>query len=481
MSKQSNIEKQAVAELKKREIPNAVEVEKELLGAMLIDEEAAPKVFEVLKPEHFFDPRHRKIFKAMYYLFENSVPINVTTVYSELEKMKDKRGETIGAAYIGELSRNVVSAVNAAYNARVILEKWILRRIIASSINMAEEAFAAQKDVFDILDEAERNIFSIAEEGLRESYVGMDKALTKTLEYIESIHDKKKSAFAVPTGLIELDDLLGGFQRSDLIIIAARPSMGKTAFALSVARNAAIDYNVPVAFFSLEMSTTQLVSRLISAEAKIDLHLIRTGKIPSSEAPRLATNVQKLRTAQFFIDDTPGQTVMEIRAKARRLKAEHKIGMIMIDYLQLMTSSKKMESREREISAISMSLKALAKELNIPVVALAQLNRAVEQRHDKRPMLSDLRESGSIEQDADVVIFLYRPEVYGITTLPDGESTEGYAEAIIGKQRNGPIGVVPLHFIKQFGRFENKALQYREIPEGDDSPKSITQGDEPPF
>ncbi len=475
MSKQSNIEKQAIQELKKRETPSALEAEKEVLGAMLIDEEAAPKAFEALTPDYFFDPKHATIFRVMFDLFESNSPINVVTVFNELEK----RGElekTGGIPYLNELTQSVVSAVNVAYNARIILEKWILRRLISISLNMAQDAFLAQKDVFDILDEAEQNIFAIAEEGLRESYVSMEKAVTQTLEYIESIHDKKNSAFSVQTGLIELDNLLGGFQRSDLIIIAARPSMGKTAFALTVARNAAVDYEKPVAIFSLEMSTIQLVTRLISSEAKIDLHQIRTGRIPHNEAAKISKTVHKLKKAPIFIDDTPGQTVMEIRAKARRLKAEHNIAMIVIDYLQLMTSSKRMESREREISAISMSLKALAKELNIPVVALAQLNRAVEQRHDKRPMLSDLRESGSIEQDADVVIFLYRPEVYGITTLPDGESTEGYAEAIIGKQRNGPIGTAPLYFLKQFGRFENRAVQYREI-EGS-APKTLPENEE---
>ncbi len=462
MSKQSNIEKQAIQELKKKETPNAVEIEKEVLGAMLMDEEAIPKAFEVLRPEYFYDKRHEIIFRTMFDLTEKNHPINVMTVFNELEKSNDLE-KIGGVGYLKELAQSVVSAVNIAYNARIVLEKWILRRIISESLSMAEKAFLAQKDVFEILDEAEQNIFSIAEAGLRESYVSMEQAVDRTWEYIESIHDKKSSG-SVHTNLVELDNLLGGFQRSDLIIIAARPSMGKTAFALTVTRNAAIEYDVPVAFFSLEMSTTQLVQRLISSEAKIDLHQIRTGKIPHSETSKISSALQRLRKSKIFIDETPGQTVMEIRAKARRLKAEHKIGMIVIDYLQLMTSSKKMESREREISVISMSLKALAKELNIPVIALAQLNRAVESRHDKRPMLSDLRESGSIEQDADVVIFLYRPEVYGITTLPDGESSEGYAEAIVGKQRNGPIGSVPLHFLKKYGKFENKALQYKDIP-----------------
>ena len=469
MAKKKKTEQDYIKELHKKEMPNSIEAEKEVLGAVLIDEESLPKALEILKPEHFYNPKHRKIFTAIKNLFENSEPVNVMTVYHELEKMEDDEDKNkiiIGAAYLNELTTSVVSAVNVAYNARVVLEKWVLRKIISTSINMATKSFFPEKDVFDILDEAEQTIFNIAQTGLRDSYVNIDKALSEALDYIDSVHGKAKSGFAVPSGLIEIDELLGGFQKSDLIIIAARPGMGKTAFALSVARNAAVEYNVPIAFFSLEMSRIQLVTRLISAEARIDLHKIRTGKIPNSEASKISQSVPNLAKAKFFIDDTPGQTVLEIRAKARRLKAEANIGMIIIDYLQLMNPSKNnMESREREISTISRSLKALAKELNIPVIALAQLNRAVESRHDKRPMLSDLRESGSIEQDADVVIFLYRPEVYGIETLQSGDSTEGYAEAIISKHRNGPPGTIPLQFLKQYGRFENRAITFNEIPE----------------
>ena len=472
--KSSTIEKKIFNELKDR-TPKSIEAEKQVLGAMFLDESAPPKAFEILKPEHFFDSKHIKIFDAMFDLFEDGEPINIMSVYNELEKrgQLEKAG---GAEYLSELTQSVVSAVNIAYNARIVLEKWILRKIISSSIEMADEALTAEKDVFDILDEAERNIFSIAQEGLRESYTPMDKAVKDTLEYIDSIHGKKNNENLIETNLVEFDALLGGLQKSDLIIIAARPSMGKTAFALTIARNIAVEKKVPIAFFSLEMSTLQLVMRLISSEAKIDLHKLRTGRFPAEDGKKLGNAASRLKNAPLFIDDTPAQTVMEIRAKARRMKSEHKIGLIIIDYLQLMTSSKKMESREREISMISSSLKALAKELDIPVIALAQLNRAVEQRADKRPMLSDLRESGSIEQDADVVVFLYRPEFYGITSLKekDGMSTDGYAEAIIGKQRNGPTGVVPLHYIKQFGRFENRVINVDGLPEGI-APKSLQE------
>ncbi|RMG32484.1 MAG: replicative DNA helicase, partial [Methanobacteriota archaeon] len=278
------------------------------------------------------------------------------------------------------------------------------------------------------------------------------------------IHSRQIASFSVPSGFYALDDMLGGFQKSDLIIVAARPSMGKTAFALSAARNAAVEHKVPIAIFSLEMATIQLVTRLISAEARINAHQIRTGKFKAADGQKISRTAHKLSEAPIYIDDTPALSVLELRAKARRLKAEKNIGMIMIDYLQLMSAGTHFESREREISVISRSLKALAKELNIPVIALSQLNRAVEQRNDKRPMLSDLRESGSIEQDADVVLFLYRPEAYGITADNDGNSTEGMAEVIVGKQRNGPVGDVKLRFIKDYARYENLELFRNELP-----------------
>jgi replicative DNA helicase len=301
----------------------------------------------------------------------------------------------------------------------------------------------------------------------------MDRAVRDALEYIEAIHSKSNIKFSVPTGFYELDELLGGFQKSDLIIIAARPSMGKTALALTLARNAAIDHKIPVGIFSLEMSTMQLIIRMLCAEGRLNAHLVRTGKLPHEEGVKLSKNAHKLIDAPVFVDDTPAQSVLEIRAKARRLKAEKNIGMIIIDYLQLMQGPAKSESREREISHISRSLKSLAKELNIPVIALAQMNRAVEARTDKRPQLSDLRESGSIEQDADVVTFLYRPEYYGIKQDQDGNSLEGVAEIIVGKQRNGPTGEVRLAFIKEYARFENLAHarqleEYSIVPTDED-------------
>ncbi|MBI5730617.1 MAG: replicative DNA helicase [Ignavibacteriales bacterium] len=461
--------------------PSATEVEMAVLGAMLIDEDAVPKAIEILKPESFFDKRNRIVFESMTSLYEANEPIDTVSVYEELKK-SGKSDEAGGAAYISKLSQDISSAANIDYHARVVMEKWILRQLISSSMEIAGFAYAGNEDVFDLLDAAESKIFQISEKGIKESFKSMDKAVKEALELIEAIHSKNISTFSVPSGFFELDDLLGGFQKSDLIIVAARPSMGKTAFAMSAARNAAIDHNVPVGVFSLEMATIQLATRLISAEARINAHNVRTGKFKAEEGAKISRTVHKLSKAPIYIDDTPAISILELRAKARRLKNEKKIGLIIVDYLQLLSSSVHMESREREISTISRSLKSLAKELNIPVVALSQLNRQVESRSDKKPMLSDLRESGSIEQDADVVLFLYRPEVYNITQYTygemNGESTEGIAEVIVGKQRNGPIGEVKLRFIKDYARFENlDRFRQQQLPAGAEQ-AAISQGAE---
>ncbi|MFA7289265.1 MAG: replicative DNA helicase [Melioribacteraceae bacterium] len=444
--------------------PNAVEVERAVLGAMLIDNEAVSKVIEVLRDEAFYDPKNRTIFKTMLSLYESSEPIETLTVFEELKK----RGEDQtagGASYVTRLSNDVSSAANVEYHARVVLEKWILRKLISASNSIAESAYNGSEDVFDLLDAAESKIFEISEQGVKESFKSMERAVKEALELIEAIHSKKHSAVAVSSGFLELDNMLGGLQKSDLIIIAARPSMGKTAFAMSLARNAAIDHNTPVGVFSLEMTTIQLATRLISSEARINAHSIRTGKFKAEEGAKISRTVHKLTKAPIYIDDTAGISILELRAKARRLKNEHKIELLIIDYLQLISPSAFMDSREREIAMISRSLKALAKELKIPVIALSQLNRGVEGRGDKKPMLQDLRESGAIEQDADVVMFLYRPEYYQITQFPDGAPTEGMAEVIVGKQRNGPTGDVRLKFMKEYTRFENLEMIYGQIPE----------------
>lgn len=452
--------------------PASIEIEKAVLGAIMLDNKAIPKAIEVLRAEHFYDPRHGLIFAAMTNMFDANEPIDAVSLYEELRK-SDNLEEAGGAAFISVLTQDISSAANVDYHSRIVLEKWILRQLISTSMDIATSAYEAKDDVFDILDEAESKIFKITEQGLNESYKGMDKAVREAIEHIEAIHSQNTASFAVPTGFIELDDMLGGFQRSDLIIIAARPSMGKTAFALSAARNAAVEYGQGVAIFSLEMATIQLVTRLICAEARINAHSVRTGKFKAEEGSRISRTAHKLSQAPIFIDDTPGQTVLQVRAKARRLKAEKNIKLVVIDYLQLMTSPAHAHSREQEISNISRSLKALAKELDVPVIALSQLNRSVEATADKRPMLSHLRESGAIEQDADVVMFLYRPEAYGITADHEGNSTEGIGEVIIAKQRNGPVGDCRLQFIKQYARFENLELIHSELapPELPDAPE----------
>ncbi len=437
--------------------PAAADIEASVLGAMMIEREAVPKAIELLSAESFYLKEHKLIFEAMVSLFESGEPIDTVTLYEELKK-REQAEEAGGAVYLSRLSQNISSAANIEYHAKIILEKEILRGLITSSHEIARAAYEGTEDAFDILDQAERKIFEITETHLKRSFISMDRAVRDALEYIEAIHSNTKQKFSVPTGFYELDEMLGGFQKSDLIIIAARPSMGKTALALTLARNASVDHKVPVGIFSLEMATMQLIIRMLCAEGRLNAHLVRTGKLPSEEGIKLSKNAHRLIESPLYIDDTPAQTVLEIRAKARRLKAEKNIGMIVIDYLQLMQGPSNSESREREISHISRSLKSLAKELNIPVIALAQLNRAVETRNDKRPQLSDLRESGSIEQDADVVLFLNRPEYYGIKNFQDdGTSTEGVAEVIIGKQRNGPTGDIRLAFIKEYARFENLA------------------------
>lgn len=453
--------------------PAATDIEASVLGAMMIEREAVPKAIELLSTNSFYLKEHKLIFDAMVSLFESGEPIDTVTLYEELKK-RNQAEEAGGAVYLSRLSQNISSAANIEYHAKIILEKEILRGLITSSHEIARAAYEGTEDAFDILDQAERKIFEITETHLKKTFTSMDRAVRDALEYIEAIHSNTKQKFSVPTGFYELDELLGGFQKSDLIIIAARPSMGKTALALTLARNAAVDHKVPVGIFSLEMATMQLIIRMLCAEGRLNAHLVRTGKLPSEEGIKLSKNAHRLIESPLYIDDTPAQTVLEIRAKARRLKAEKDIGMIVIDYLQLMQGPSNSESREREISHISRSLKSLAKELNIPVIALAQLNRAVETRTDKRPQLSDLRESGSIEQDADVVLFLNRPEYYGIKNFADdGTSTEGVAEVIIGKQRNGPTGDIRLAFIKEYARFENLAHarqieEYSIVPTNED-------------
>ncbi len=436
--------------------PQAVDVEMSVLGAMLLEKEAISRTVEIMDDTAFYKPAHQKIFKAIISLFEKNEAADSITVVDELRRAGHLE-EVGGPLYISDLTMRVTSAANVEYHAKIVLEKALLRNLISASTEITSRAFNESDDALDLLDEAENKIFQISEKRLKKSYIPMKEAVFATMEMLESIHGKHSGVTGVPTGFTVLDNMTGGFQNSDMIIVAARPSMGKTAFVLSLARNAAVDHGKAIGFFSLEMSSQQLVMRLICAEARVDAHSVRTGRLPDEQWRNLSTRIGKLYNAKIFIDDTPALSILELRAKARRLKAEHDISMVVIDYLQLMAGPKSAQSREQEISHISRSLKALAKELNIPVVALSQLNRAVEVSADKRPTLANLRESGALEQDADVVLFIHRPEKYNIME-EGGKSTQGVAEIIIGKQRNGPTGEVELTFINQYARFENMAV-----------------------
>ncbi len=454
--------------------PQAVEVEQSVLGAMLIEREAIPQAIEVLPDDAFYDPRHSRIYNAILGLFQKGHPVDMITLADEL-KRRGQLDEIGGAYFLSELTTRVATAANVEYHARIIAEKSLLRKLIDTLTSNVTRAYDPTADAFEVLDETESEIFKISDTQLRRAAQSMSSVLMETLENLESIHGQESGITGVPTGFRSLDNVTGGWQKSDLVIIAARPSMGKTAFSLAVARNAALHPTSPVsvAVFSLEMSAQQLAQRLLTSEARVDAQAARTGRLKENDFPKLARAASRLSEAKIFIDDTPGLSILELRAKCRRLKAEHDIEMVIVDYLQLMQgpTTNRNANREQEIAQISRSLKALAKELNIPVIALSQLSRAVETRGgDHRPQLSDLRESGSIEQDADVVAFIYRAERYGITVDDAGHSTEGMAEIILGKQRNGPIGTVHLAFVNQYARFENLTTYYSapggELPGG---------------
>jgi replicative DNA helicase len=430
--------------------PHNIEAEMAVLGAMLIDKDAVSKCLELLDETAFYKTAHQKIFQAAVNLDSHGgAEIDYLTITDELQKMGVLE-EVGGAYYITELATKVPSAASVEYYARIVLEKSLLRKLIEVSTEIVRDAFDAREDAVDIIDTAEQKIFSLSEKKLRKGFQPIAPILSDTFDIIDSFHKRKGSVTGIPTGFKKLDERTSGFQNSDLIIVAGRPSMGKTAFCLNIARNAAVDHGIPVGIFSLEMSNTQIAMRMLCSEARVDSHKVRTGRLSENEWPKLSMSVGRLAEAPIYIDDTPALSVQEIRAKARRLKAEKKIGMVVVDYLQLVKGPKNSESRQIEISLISQSLKALAKELNIPVVALSQLSRAVESRGgDRRPILSDLRESGAIEQDADVVMFIYRPEVYGPT------EDSGIAEIIIAKQRNGPTDTVKVHFHKDYVLFAN--------------------------
>ncbi len=435
--------------------PQAIEEEMAVLGSMLIDGRAVNRAIELLDETAFYKTAHRHIFDAAVALYEQNTEIDYLTITDQLERM-GVLDDVGGAYYVTQLANSVPSAASVEYYAKIVLEKALLRKLIEACTEVTADAYEGRDDAVDLIDKAERSIFSLSEKKLRRGFISINPVLTETFDIIDSYHNREGSVTGVPSGFRDLDEMMAGMQNSDLIIVAGRPSMGKTAFCLNIARNAAVEHGCAVGVFSLEMSKTQLAMRMLCAEARVDAHKVRTGKLPANEWPRLSTTVGKLAEAPIYIDDTAALSVLEIRAKARRLKSEHDLGLLIVDYLQLAKGPGSSESRQIEISAISQSLKALAKELEIPVIALSQLSRAVETRGgDRRPMLSDLRESGAIEQDADVVMFIYRPEVYG----PVEE--EGIAEIIIAKQRNGPIGTIELKFHKNFVLFTNLE-KYRE-------------------
>jgi len=437
--------------------PQALEMESAVLGAVMLEKQAVNAVIEILKPESFYKDVHQKIYASIQDLFARSEPIDILTVTQNLKKSGEL--ELVGGAYyISQLTDRVASTANVETHARIIAQKFIQRELIRISNEIIKDAFEESTDVFELLDKAEDGLFKVAEGNIKKSYSKMSGVVKEALDGIEAARKNTDGVSGVPSGFTKLDRITGGWQRSDMIVLAARPGMGKTAFVLSMARNMAVDYKVPVAVFSLEMSAVQLVNRLISGEAEIEGDKLKRGTLDDQEYQKMHERVTRLSEAPLFIDDTPGLSVFDLRAKCRRLKAQHGIDMIIIDYLQLMTASgmNKGGNREQEISTISRSIKGLAKELNVPIIALSQLSRSVETRGgDKRPMLSDLRESGAIEQDADIVSFIYRPEYYGLTEDDEGNALTGIGEIIIAKHRNGGLDTVQLRFKGQFAKFVN--------------------------
>ncbi|MEL7002225.1 MAG: replicative DNA helicase [Bacteroidota bacterium] len=435
--------------------PQASDLEEAVLGALMLEKDALTTVIDILKPESFYNDTHTEIYRAIVELFNNSEPVDMRTVANQLRK-NGKLEFVGGAYYIAELTSKVSSAANIEYHARIVTEMSIKRELIRVASEIHNDAYEDTTDVFQLLDKTEGALFEISEANIRKNYDNMRSLMAQAISELEERKNHKDGLTGIASGFTALDRVTSGWQRSDLVIIAARPGMGKTAFVVSALRNAAVDFNHAVAIFSLEMSSVQLVNRLISAEAELESEKIKKGNLAEHEWQQLIHKTNKLSNAPIFIDDTPALSILELRAKCRRLKAQNDVQLIVIDYLQLMSgdSSKGAGNREQEIASISRALKGIAKELNVPVIALSQLSRAVETRGgDKRPQLSDLRESGSIEQDADMVMFLYRPEYYGITEDESGMPTVGTGEVIIAKHRSGSLENVNLKFIGKFTKF----------------------------
>jgi replicative DNA helicase len=428
--------------------PQNLEAERAVLGAVLMDNDALYTVMEILVPSDFHQPSHRLLFSTMLDLSERGEPIDIVILADRLRSggNLDKAG---GPDYLPTLADEVPTSAGVGNYAKIVKEKSVLRHLIEASTDIVQDCFESAGEVDELIDEAERRIFAISEQRIRTGFLSMKEIVKSSFKTIESLYEKKEHITGVASGFADIDDLTSGFQPSDLVIIAGRPSMGKTAFALNIAQHAALKSKKTVAIFSLEMAKEQLVMRMLCSEARIDAHRLRSGFLGTTDWPKLSTAAGRLAEASIFIDDTPAISSMEMRAKTRRLKADKGLDLLIVDYLQLM-SGRRSDSREQEISEISRSCKALAKELGVPVLALSQLNRGVESRQDKRPILADLRESGAIEQDADVIIFIYRDEVYNKESMD-----KGVAEIIIGKQRNGPVGTRKLTWMDKYTRFED--------------------------
>lgn len=439
--------------------PHSIEAEQAVLGAIFLEKEALVTVSEILTPEDFYRTSHKKIYEVMIAIGESGEPVDLITVTAELKKRKwiDEVG---GIAYLSDLASSVPTAANVEYHAEIVAEKAVLRRLIRTATEIATSGYQSIEPVENILSDAEKSILEISNKGHRSGFVRIADVLMETYNRLEYLSKSHGEITGVPSGYHDLDRMTSGFQKSDLIIVAARPSVGKTAFALNIAQNVAVRAKQSVAIFSLEMSASQLVSRMLCAESNVDANRLRTGKLEEEDWEKIIMGMGALADSPIFIDDTPGITIAEIRSKLRRLHTEQNgLGLVLIDYLQLITGKSRAgsENRQQEISEISRQLKAIARELHVPVIALSQLSRAVEQRQDKRPMLSDIRESGSIEQDADIVAFLYRDDYYN----PDTED-KNIVEIIIAKHRNGPTGKVKLAFLKEYNKFVNVAINFRE-------------------
>ncbi len=445
--------------------PKNLELEMSVLGALMLEKDALSSVIDILSTGVFYREAHQELYKAIIQIFNDSAPVDIITVVEKLRK-NGKLNFVGGAQYIAMLTNTLGSSANIEEHARLLIEYSIRREAISLSNRIQNYAYDDTQDVFNIINKSEQQLFSIGESLIKGGYKEASSLLKEAYKEIDNKRSKKDGIIGVASGFIELDKVTQGWQKSDLVIIAARPGMGKTAFLLSMMRNAAIDHNAAVAIFSLEMSGLQLINRVISAEAEIEAEKLKKGSLEDHEWEQLMHKTNKISDAQIFVDDTPALSIFDLRAKCRRLKSKHDISLVMVDYLQLMTgsSNKNFGNREQEIAAISRALKCIAKELNVPVIAASQLSRSVETRGgDKRPQLSDLRESGSIEQDADMVIFLYRPEYYGLTEKDDGTPVEnGYTEAIIGKHRNGSLKNVGLKFISKYTKFTDLNNNFRD-------------------